>query len=84
MREGYMAHVLLAKFGQNAGWKTMLQLTGDRIMVEASPTDAIWGVGLSVEDAVKHAENSSFLGASLTWPGRNLLGKALMTVRGLL
>lgn len=84
VRLGCMQHVLLAKFGQNPEWAIELMATGDRILVEASPVDAIWGVGLDVEAAVKHAENTSFLGAAITWPGRNLLGQALMTVRGLL
>lgn len=84
VRLGYMQHVLLAKFTQNPEWAAQLKATGDRILVEASPTDRVWGVGLDVEAAVQYAANSTFTGASLKWPGRNLLGQALMTVRGLL
>lgn len=39
------------KFTQNDRIKKYLLDTGDRIMVEASPTDRIWGIGFSAEDA---------------------------------
>jgi ribA/ribD-fused uncharacterized protein len=46
---------------------------GDRILVEASPVDAIWGIGLAADDPkVMQPE---------LWPGENLLGFALMVVR---
>ena len=51
--------------------REMLLATGDREIVEASPYDAIWGIGL----AAKNAE-----GMRDEW-GLNLLGKALMEVR---
>ena len=38
-------------------------------MVEASPYDKIWGIGLKKEDAIKISEDK--------WPGENLLGKVL-------
>ena len=44
-----------------------------RILVEASPVDSIWGIGLAQDDP--HAENP------LQWQGLNLLGFALMKVR---
>ena len=84
VRLGMMQHVLLAKFGQNPEWAAQLKATGNRILVEASPVDLVWGAGLDEAACLKHDQNSSFVGASLTWPGRNLLGKALMTVRDLL
>jgi len=61
------------KFGQNKLLMDRLLGTGDKILVEASPYDKIWGIGLSVVDAVKVPED--------LWPGENLLGKALMVVR---
>ena len=47
--------------------------TGDKILVEASPYDKIWGIGLGLDndDCLNEAK----------WQGMNLLGKALMEVR---
>ena len=84
VREGFMTYVNLLKYQQNPDLATQLKATGDRIIVEASPVDAIWGVGLDIEAAAKHAESTTFMGAAIKWPGQNLLGKSLMTVRGLL
>ncbi|GLW35018.1 NADAR family protein [Actinoplanes regularis] len=63
----------LAKFQQNRGLGTFLTGTGGRVLVEASPTDRIWGIGLTREDP--RAENPA------RWRGLNLLGFALMEVR---
>jgi ribA/ribD-fused uncharacterized protein len=62
-----------AKFGQYTELGEFLLATGDRILVEASPHDHIWGIGLAATDALaeKPAE----------WRGLNLLGFALMAVR---
>lgn len=65
-----------AKFEQNEELKQFLLNTKDRIIVEASPVDKIWGIGLSEDD--KHCENPE------KWKGLNLLGFALMKVRYLL
>ena len=62
-----------AKFSQHADLKAFLLQTGNRILVEASPVDSIWGIGLAQDDP--HAENP------LQWQGLNLLGFALMKVR---
>lgn len=51
--------------------KEMLLATGDREIVEASPFDAIWGIGFKAADAEAAKES---------W-GLNLLGKELMRVR---
>ena len=63
----------LAKFSQHADLKAFLLSTGDRILVEASPVDPIWGIGLAADDPL--AMNP------YTWRGLNLLGFALMSVR---
>ena len=64
------------KFQQNPWMRSILLGTGDRLLVEASPFDKIWGIGL---DAA-HAK----LVPPERWPGQNLLGKALMKVRDIL
>jgi ribA/ribD-fused uncharacterized protein len=61
------------KFNQYAQLKEYLLTTGDRVLVEASPVDAIWGIGL----AATHPDASQ----PAKWPGENLLGFALMEVR---
>jgi ribA/ribD-fused uncharacterized protein len=63
----------LAKFGQNPELRDFLLGTGDRVLVEASPVDRIWGVGLAADD--ERAEQPE------RWRGLNLLGFALMEVR---
>ena len=65
-----------AKFGQNPDLGAFLLGTGDRVLVEASPVDRIWGIGLSADDP--RAEDPE------QWRGLNLLGFALMEVRRLL
>ena len=61
------------KFRQNPSLLKKLLATKKHILVEASPSDKIWGIGLDKE----HAKKIS----SREWPGQNLLGKALMEVR---
>lgn len=61
------------KFSQNPSLRDYLIHTGERILVEASPTDTIWGIGLKKD--TEYIENPS------TWRGQNLLGFALMEVR---
>ena len=63
----------LTKFSQNEGLADFLIGTGNRILVEASPVDKIWGTGLAGDDS--NATNP------LKWKGQNLLGFALMDVR---
>ena len=66
----------VAKFSQNEKLRDYLISTGDKILVEASPKDAVWGIGLDEESA--DAINPG------RWPGTNLLGFALMEVRDIL
>ncbi len=63
----------LLKFSQNQKFKEFLLSTGDKTLVEASPYDRIWGIGMLETD--NRAENP------LLWNGENLLGFALMEVR---
>ena len=62
-----------AKFLQNSKLTDFILSTKQRILVEASPVDKIWGIGLSQDDS--NIENP------LMWRGKNLLGFALMNVR---
>ena len=66
----------LAKFSQNAELRAFLESTGDSVIVEGSPDDEIWGVGLYTEDPYIRDPNK--------WQGENLLGFALMEVREIL
>jgi len=63
----------LAKFGQDTALRSYLVGTGSRVLVEASPLDRVWGIGLTADDP--RAVDSS------SWLGLNLLGEALMEVR---
>ncbi len=63
----------LAKFGQHRQLRDFLAGTGSRVLVEASPRDNIWGIGLAADD--------ERAGSPEHWPGLNLLGFALMEVR---
>lgn len=66
----------LLKFGQNKNMGQYLRLTGDRVLVEASPYDRIWGVGMRASDVTYHHPQD--------WKGMNKLGFALMEVRATL
>lgn len=63
----------LAKFEHNSALREFLISTGDRVLVEASPVDKVWGIGLSTDDPRASDPES--------WDGSNLLGFALMEVR---
>ena len=63
----------VAKFGQNHHLQKFLLATADKVLVEASPYDRVWGIGLDEHDA--RAMDP------LSWQGQNLLGFALMDVR---
>lgn len=61
------------KFSQNEELKKHLLSTGDKIIVEASPYDKVWGVGMSRGNKGIYDLNK--------WKGENLLGFSLMAVR---
>lgn len=72
-KEKIVEQANLLKFSQNPNLKDFLLLTNEKILVEASPTDKIWGIGLKKEtDGINNPKN---------WNGLNLLGFILMEVR---
>jgi hypothetical protein len=62
-----------AKFTQNPDLFKVLMDTDDTLIVEASPEDFNWGIGLTEEEAKLIPEEQ--------WPGTNLLGKILTQLR---
>ena len=62
------------KFSQNDNLKNYILSTGERILVEASQYDRVWGIGISILSAK----------SGKPWNGENLLGKCLNQVRSLI
>ncbi len=62
-----------AKFESDRVLTKQLMETDTKTLVEASPVDIIWGVGIHEKDDAILDENN--------WKGQNLLGKVLMKVR---
>ncbi len=62
-----------SKFSQNENLKKQMLDTGDKIFVEASPYDKIWGIGLD--------ENNPDAFDINKWQVQNLLGVVLKNVR---
>lgn len=62
-----------AKFDQNKDLKEQILATGDKIFVEASPVDCVWGIGLHFSDPLCDDEKN--------WKGTNWLGIVLNKVR---
>jgi ribA/ribD-fused uncharacterized protein len=63
----------LAKFSQDPVLATYLRSTSPKVLVEASPRDLIWGIGLSATEPRAAVPSE--------WRGANLLGFALTEVR---
>ncbi|WP_210212496.1 NADAR family protein [Mesorhizobium sp. M2A.F.Ca.ET.042.01.1.1] len=72
-KNGIVVEGSFQKFSQNKNLGAFLLATGDKVLVEASPVDRIWGIGLAADD--EKAANP------LQWRGENLLGFALMQAR---
>lgn len=66
-------HGNMEKFRQNPSLLAYLLNTKGRILVEASPRDRIWGIGMGKQNP--DAENP------MKWRGKNLLGFALTQAR---
>lgn len=63
----------VAKFGQHPDLLAYLLGTTKRVLVEASPVDRVWGIGLAADD--------DYAADPDKWRGLNLLGFALMEAR---
>lgn len=72
-RYGIVVEGSVHKFGADAALREFLLATGDRVLVEASPMDRVWGIGLAADD--------ERAGQPDRWRGLNLLGFALMDAR---
>lgn len=66
----------VAKFGQSEELRSILDATGNAVLVEAAPRDKVWGIGMA-------AANPD-VNNPLKWRGQNLLGFALMRTRAIL
>lgn len=72
-REYYMYQANKCKYLQNEGLLKILLDTYPKQLVEASPYDKIWGIGLAENNPMIHDESK--------WKGLNLLGKVLTNLR---
>ncbi len=72
-REGIVFAGNFARFDQNAEQRELLFSTRGTTLVEASPHDRVWGIGLSADDPRANDRAQ--------WHGLNLLGEALTRVR---
>ncbi|CAM5253528.1 NADAR family protein OS=Streptomyces alboniger OX=132473 GN=CP975_26150 PE=4 SV=1 [Streptomyces alboniger] len=61
------------KFAAHPRLRDFLLATGERVLVEASPVDRVWGIGLAADDEAASDPRR--------WRGPNLLGFALMEAR---
>lgn len=73
VKEDIVYQGCLAKYSQNPTLKEEMLKSGDLTLVEASPYDKIWGIGLASDHPDATDETK--------WQGQNLLGKVLMRVR---
>lgn len=72
-REEIVKKALRAKFTQHADLRQQLKSTQGTTLVEASPFDRIWGIGLNEKNPLALKRE--------TWRGKNLLGQLLTEVR---
>lgn len=75
-REAIVTRGSTEKFRQSPMLREYLETTGSKILVEASPKDTIWGIGLGQDDPAAQDPHQ--------WKGLNLLGFCLMRARAAL
>ncbi|XP_059162209.1 N-glycosidase YbiA-like [Physella acuta] len=71
--EDIVKEASIAKFKQNEHLRKELFATFPKTLVEASPTDCIWGIGMSESNPKAHDKK--------LWRGKNKLGYILTQVR---
>jgi ribA/ribD-fused uncharacterized protein len=64
------------RFTQDEAAGRFLSSTKDNLLVEASPYDCVWGIGLGPDDPNLYDK--------MKWRGDNLLGEVLMSLRSML
>lgn len=74
-RFGIVVEGSVHKFTSDPALRDFLAGMGRRVLVEASPLDRVWGIGLAADDP--RAQDPT------RWQGANLLGFALMAAREL-
>lgn len=72
-----MYNILVDKFSQNHSLYKILKSTDTKMIVESSPVDFIWGIGMHVTQYPNICDQTQ-------WKGQNLLGKCLMKVRDII
>ena len=70
----------LLKFSSNEELKTRLLNTGNKVLIETSPFDSVYGIGLDYYGCSLNKQQFDLLNVN-NWKGSNLLGFALMQVR---
>ncbi|MET9335514.1 NADAR family protein [Streptomyces cellulosae] len=73
-RFGIVVEGSVHKFAAHGELRSFLLNTGERVLVEASPVDRVWGIGLAAD-----ADGAN---DPARWRGPNVLGFALMEARG--
>lgn len=74
-RELVMKEALRVKFNSNTRLKKLLELTEDAELVEVSPYDKFWGAGADRNKMIELIKQNK------TYPGKNVLGNMLMSLR---
>jgi len=64
------------KFNQNPAWRELLVMTYPYELVEASPSDTVWGIGIGEDDPLILSKDN--------WKGTNLLGQSIMAARDMI
>lgn len=73
VRQSIMYQISLARFLQVQSVRNQLLQTGDKILVQASPIDFKYGIGIDIQTAKKTPDSE--------WKGDNMLGRVLTDVK---